>query len=173
MTSKDERTAFMGYLSAFQYVGFAVSPIFGSIFSWWFKNSLLLPVGETRNFIDEFSAPAIFLFILCTVCIILLFKLFCEEERSPKLEQTKFETSGKENEMISINDEATFFGLSKVDRVTVGLCFLNMIVRANIGTFETLTLSYAMSHFEWSSQSAGVIIGLFGLAGAIILLCFK
>jgi MFS family permease len=113
VTTKADKMVYMAYVSAFQYCGFAVSPILGALISYWNKEDRILPAGEHHTFINEFSAPAFFLMFMATVCILSLYTVFYDMDRAklssdaPVPSQTKTQRAditdiNKSNETITL-----------------------------------------------------------------------
>ena len=200
------RAEYMAYLTAFQYCGFAVSPILGAMISYRFTKDLA-PKSDgsvpQREFVNEFSSPAMALIVVSLLCIALLHYCFTdieaakvaspvvpsehvELEASPETVSSKTTSSSRGTiETIETNElltppiasedliETKWMGITMVDRVTLGCCMLNVTVRGAVGIFETLVLSYAIAHYNWSSMSAGITVSICGIFGVIILLNFS
>lgn len=195
-TTKSNRTEYMAYLSAFQYCGFAVSPVLGAIISYTYSKQDLSAL-QSGVYLNEFSSPALFLVIFSAGCIALLNYTFVDIVRANVASTAVPSTvplggSTDERNIISNKDkepeeggdlptedidesglESKFLGVTMIDRVTLGCCLLNVAVRGAVGIFETLVLSFAISHYGWSSLSSGLIVSGSGLFGVIILLNFS
>ena len=78
-TTKTERTSSMAYLCAFQYGGFAVTPILGAGISYLCKKKV---DSNNLNYVNQFSAPALFMMLASLSCIFLLYSYFDDIERA-------------------------------------------------------------------------------------------
>ena len=67
--------------------------------------------------------------------------------------------------------EMVCFGyLTLYDATILGCMLLNIATKGSIGSFETVGIRYAESHFEMLNSRAGVVVGSCGTLGCISLL---
>jgi ceroid-lipofuscinosis MFS transporter 7 len=132
-------------------------------------SNVLLGVLVRLLRLNLFTAPAYFMSILTIITIFLLSRFFQDRARhqSPKDLQKKSE------KRAAIDDHAnrlTAFGLTVYDCCILGCMMLNISTKGSVGSFETLGVSIAMSHFGLSSSQAGTIVASCGTIGVAALL---
>jgi len=115
-----------------------------------------------------YTAPAYFMAMIVLVTIVMLQVFFRDRVRYG----TQFEAK-KSKKRVAINDHAntlTIFGLSIYDCCILGCMALNVSTKGSIGSFETLGVSIAESHFDMTSARAGTIVASCGTIGVFSLL---
>eukprot|EP00600_Ochromonadales_sp_CCMP1393_P002370 CAMPEP_0174984770 /NCGR_PEP_ID=MMETSP0004_2-20121128/17929_1 /TAXON_ID=420556 /ORGANISM="Ochromonas sp., Strain CCMP1393" /LENGTH=316 /DNA_ID=CAMNT_0016237261 /DNA_START=671 /DNA_END=1621 /DNA_ORIENTATION=+ len=64
-------------------------------------------------------------------------------------------------------------GLSTADWMAIGGCLLNLSTKGTIGVYETLSVEFSGSHYNWTPHHAGVTVATWGTVGFCCLLSFK
>lgn len=157
---REERTHHFAYLSALQFIGFAVLPGVGSLLTYLPKISIL---GIQMN---GFTYPALVL-VLCCVLIIVSTFLFYEDPQSPapsRTTTTPLVTIGAGNLVKSENP----------DYLALSVCVLaNMVFRGLVAELETVTTPFLMEQYGMSFSTSGTYLTIFGFFGLFIYSIFK
>ena len=115
--------------------------------------------------INAYSAPAHTMAILTIIAILILAKKFENRGRF---------VSGKKIHDPRLNEyasEMVCFGyLTLYDATILGCMLLNIATKGSIGSFETVGIRFAESHFNILNSQAGAIVGTCGTLGCISLL---
>mmetsp|Transcript_29881 Transcript_29881/g.61679 ORF Transcript_29881/g.61679 Transcript_29881/m.61679 type:complete len:510 (+) Transcript_29881:249-1778(+) len=165
ITATRERTTYIACLTAVQYGGFTVTPFVGSLFIYLFQDHRY-EVGFL--ILDQYSAAAYFMAVLCVVALFLLMTGFQARYRSkiaPKVKQ-----SSRTLERDEIGSRITWFGLTTYNATLLGCMLLNVSTKGSIGSFETMGISFAQSHFDLKPAVAGTIVSICGAIGVMSLL---
>lgn len=163
VTAQRAKTTYLSYLSAVQYLGFSVTPVLGSAFIVFFEE-------RDGGFVDEFSAPGLFLALMSIATIALLFLLFEDRRRS----KAKTGKKSKKREYVEeLAETRTFLGISTHTACLLGCFYLNIVIKGTISVFETLGIEIAKSSFGISASSAGTIVAMCGLVGVVELLAMR
>ena len=67
-------------------------------------------------------------------------------------------------------DRTTFLGITTYSAALLGCMLLNVSTKGSIGSFETMGISFAESHFGLQPEVAGLIVSLNGMIGVGFLL---
>ena len=119
-----------------------------------------------------FTAPAYFMSGLVLTSIFLMSKHFKPVPRQKEAAKT---TAKRLDDVVqSYDDHANrltcCLGLSVYDCCILGCMVLNVSTKGSISTFETLGISYGMSHFGMEPSQAGTIVATCGSMGVVALL---
>jgi ceroid-lipofuscinosis MFS transporter 7 len=107
--------------------------------------------------------------ILTIITIFLLSRFFKDRVRHQRPKDLK-KKSAKRAAIDDHANQLTAFGLTVYDACILGCMMLNISAKGSIGSFETLGVSMAMSHFGLSSSQAGTIVASCGTIGVAALL---
>jgi ceroid-lipofuscinosis MFS transporter 7 len=116
-----------------------------------------------------YTAPAYFMSLIVAITLFLLSKYFKDRSRS----QSPKDIKKKSAKRAAINDQAnlmTMLGFTIYDCCILGCMLLNISTKGSIGSFETMGVSMAMSHFDMTSSQAGTVVASCGTIGVISLL---
>jgi hypothetical protein len=148
----------MAWITAVQYAGFTVTPIFGALFNFLIKDKEY-KFGLFR--INMFTAPAYFMAVVVAFTLFILSKYF--RHRIPT---HKPPTKSKNRKAVDeVSRSTTCIGITVYDCCILGCMLLNISSKGSIASFETLGVSIAESHFQMTSAAAGVIVGFCGFIG--------
>ena len=117
--------------------------------------------------LNEFTAPAYFMSLMCILNLILISIFFQDRKRIRK------DTKRKSSRQQSVDDFAnktTSIGITVYDACILGCMLLNVATKGSIASFETLGIAFAQSHFDMYSSTAGSVVGTCGTVGVIALL---
>ena len=120
-----------------------------------------------------FTAPAYFMSGLVLTSIFLMSKHFKPVPRQKEAAKT---TAKRLDDVVqSYDDHANRLTcclgqLSVYDCCILGCMVLNVSTKGSISTFETLGISYGMSHFGMEPSQAGTIVATCGSMGVVALL---
>jgi len=164
VTATRQRTAYIGLLTAVQYGGFTVTPLFGAL--------LMYALQENRyefGFLvfDQYSAAAYFMAILAAATLAILITKFKNRVRTKPIRK---KPSSRRAERDEVADRTMFCGITVYDAAILGCMLLNFSTKGSIGTFETLGINFAQSHFNLEPEIAGIIVSGSGMVGVIALL---
>jgi len=165
ITATRQRTIYIAALTAVQYGGFTVTPIFGALFSYLLE--------DKRYYVgffvfDQFSAAAYFMASLCVVTLFLLLTGFQARYRTTP--SAKGKKSQRRMEQDEFANRKTLFGITVYNACLLGCMLLNVSTKGSIGSFETMGISFAESHFGLSAAVAGTIVSINGMVGVASLL---
>ena len=160
------RTTYMAWLTAVQYAGFTVTPIIGAAFYSFFSHEGR-GVEAGIFVLNAYTAPAYFMSFVCIVTLILMSIFFRGRNQ---MRNFPSRISRKRLEANDLANTPTRIGLTVFDACIVGCMLLNVATKGSIAVFETLGISFAESHFELNSSSAGTIVGTCGSLGVFALL---
>ena len=164
ITATRERTTYIALLTAVQYGGFTVTPLFGALIMYLLQDNSYQFLFIT---IDQYSTPAYFMALLAAVTLALLLAKFQNRQR---VKPTKKKKSSRTAERDEVADRTTPCGITVYDAALLGCMLLNVSTKGSIGSFETLGISFAESHFGLEPEAAGLIVSLNGMIGVISLL---
>mmetsp|Transcript_17223 Transcript_17223/g.37374 ORF Transcript_17223/g.37374 Transcript_17223/m.37374 type:complete len:517 (-) Transcript_17223:95-1645(-) len=165
ITATRQRTTYIALLTAVQYGGFTVTPIFGAFFMWILQNRRY----EVGFFVfDQYSAAAYFMVSLCGITLFLLMTRFQARYRTKPAAKSK--KSSRTAERDELADRTTFLGITTYSAALLGCMLLNVSTKGSIGSFETMGISFAESHFGLQPEVAGLIVSLNGMIGVGFLL---
>lgn len=117
--------------------------------------------------IDQYSTPAYFMALLAVVTLALLLAKFQNRQRVKPAKKKKSSRTAERDELA---DRTTPCGITVYDAALLGCMLLNVSTKGSIGSFETLGISFAESHFGLEPEVAGLIVSLNGMIGVISLL---
>lgn len=117
---------------------------------------------------DQYSAAAYFMAVLCVLALFLLMTGFQARYRSKPAPKAK--QSSRTLERDEIGSRITWFGLTTYNATLLGCMLLNVSTKGSIGSFETMGISFAQSHFDLKPEVAGTIVSICGAIGVISLL---
>jgi len=165
ITATRQRTTYIAWLTAVQYGGFTVTPIFGSLFSYLLQDNRY----SVGFFVfDQYSAAAYFMAILCFLALFLLLTGFQARYRTKPAVKSK--KSQKRMEQDEVANRVTFVGITVYNAALLGCMLLNVSTKGSIGSFETMGISFAESHFGLQPAVAGIIVSICGMVGVCSLL---
>jgi ceroid-lipofuscinosis MFS transporter 7 len=169
VTAKRQRTIYMGLITAVQYGGFTVTPIFGALFNWVFQDKdYKIPFLPFIRF-NKFTMPAIFMAFVVTLTLVILCTYFRDRHRITTEKEAKH-TSLRRMAINEVANAQTFLRLTVYDCCILGCMLLNISTKGSIAAFETLGIAIAESHFDMVSSKAGFIVALCGSLGVVTLL---
>lgn len=165
ITATRQRTKYIAALTAVQYGGFTVTPIFGSLFSYLLEDKRY----EVGFFVfDQYSVAAYFMAFLCMISLFLLLTGFQARYRAkPKPKPKKSRAAAEKDEVAN---RVTFLGITVYNAALLGCMILNVSTKGSIGSFETMGISFAESHFGLQPSVAGLVVSLCGMVGVCTLL---
>mmetsp|Transcript_20804 Transcript_20804/g.29912 ORF Transcript_20804/g.29912 Transcript_20804/m.29912 type:complete len:491 (+) Transcript_20804:87-1559(+) len=193
-TTRKNRSELMAYLTAVQYMGFTVTPIIGSLLSFW-GNECQRRAAETLYgdssmsagrmeviSINEFSAPALFMGLMAALSAFLFAVAFNEKSQLPPASNSEEEvellrrnnasrTSTAHSELTS-NSEGETDATVWRDRLIIGGCILNGLVKGSIGVYETVGADYGSSNIALTRVEIGYTFSSLGACGVIALLLY-
>lgn len=164
ITATRQRTVYIALLTAVQYGGFTVTPLFGA---------LIMHVFQEKRYefgfliFDQYSAAAYFMSLLSACTLAVLITKFQNRIRTKPNKKKK---SSRTAERDEIADRTMFMGITVYDAALLGCMLLNVSTKGSIGSFETLGISFAESHFNLEPETAGFIVSVNGMIGVIALL---
>lgn len=165
ITATRQRTTYIAFLTAVQYGGFTVTPIFGALFTY-------LLYGKSYEFgfliFDQYSMAAYFMGMLCigTLCLL----LSCFQSRHRTKPGPKSKKSSRRLEQDEVANRITYCNLTVYNAALLGCMLLNVSTKGSIGSFETMGVSFAETHFGLSPALAGLIVSCNGVVGVCSLL---
>lgn len=164
VTATRERTTYIALLTAVQYGGFTVTPLFGALFMYILQDN-----RYEFGFLvfDQYSAAAYFMALLAAATLAILVTKFQNRVRT---KPTKKKSSSKTAERDEVADRTMFCGITVYDAALLGCMLLNISTKGSIGSFETLGISFAESHFNLEPEMAALIVSVNGMVGVIALL---
>lgn len=165
ITATRQRTTYIAALTAVQYGGFTVTPIFGALFSYFLEDKRY----EVGFFVfDQYSAAAYFMASLCVISLFLLLTGFQARYRAKPKAKGKKSSRGMERDEVA--NRVTWFGITVYNAALLGCMLLNVSTKGSIGSFETMGISFAQSHFDLQPAVAGLIVSVCGMVGVSSLL---
>ena len=170
VTAKRNRTTYMALITAVQYGGFTVTPIFGALFSWLLQGHEMYDPNELRLVrLTMYTAPAYFMALLTAALLVILSIFFQDRQRLHLVKDVKKKSS---NQLARENfgNMTTWIGLSIYDCCILGCLLLNVATKGSIASFETMGIAVAETHFDMPSSQAGAIVGACGTFGVMSLL---
>lgn len=149
-----ERTYHYAYLSALQFVGFAMLPCVGALLSF-------LPESKCMGVVlNGYTYPALVLAACCAATIAVTYFFYDAPPplRGAHLQRT--ESSRKPH--------------TAIDYWPISVCLLtNFIFRGLIAELETVTAPFLIEQFNLSYTQAGAYFSLFGMVGVAVYMFFK
>ncbi|KAL7542996.1 hypothetical protein ACHAWF_007295 [Thalassiosira exigua] len=164
ITATRQRTTYIAMITAVQYGGFTVTPIFGALFSYLLEGKRY-EVGFLV--FDQYSAAAYFMAFLCTMSLFLLLTGFQARYRHAPKAKKKSKARLEQDEVAN---RMTFTGITVYNAALLGCMLLNVSTKGSIGSFETMGIAFAESHFGLSPSTAGFIVSINGIIGVCCLL---
>jgi ceroid-lipofuscinosis MFS transporter 7 len=177
VTAKRHRTRYMGLITAVQYGGFTVTPIFGALFNYLLANVDVSvgPGGFLRW--NMYTAPAYFMGSVVLATLIVLSIYFRDRHRIITAKDgggvsVKRKTSRRIEIDALASTETWLCGLTVYDCCILGCMLLNVSTKGSIASFETLGIAIAQQHFaSLTSGKAGAVVAGCGALGVASLLC--
>ena len=170
VTAKRNRTAYMALITAVQYGGFTMTPIFGSLFSFLLQGNEMYDPNEFRLFrLTMYTAPAYFMALLIVINLAILSIYFQDRHRINIVKDSK-KKSTNQVAREDYGNTTTWIGLTIYDCCILGCLLLNVATKGSIASFETMGIAVAETHFEMQSSKAGAIVGACGTVGVLSLL---
>mmetsp|Transcript_14711 Transcript_14711/g.25449 ORF Transcript_14711/g.25449 Transcript_14711/m.25449 type:complete len:409 (+) Transcript_14711:3-1229(+) len=201
VTPKEQRTFHFAYLSALQFVGFAVLPGMGGVIAMW---------PETQGIVlNQFTYPGYIQIVLNLIAIGLLYYVYLDAPEQTKDKKVK----NKQGEVRALPISATTASNSanatnatnggvpniesqaeigtngsvqvyisaeesqeedKPDWYALVIClFINLCFRGVVAELETLASPFLMEQFPISLSSASTVIGVLGFLGLGVYLSFR
>lgn len=152
------RTHHFAYLSALQFIGFAVLPGAGGLLA-------LLPEYSIFSFmaLNGFTYPAYCLVFCNLISVVLLYCFFFDPPESSPRNRTP-------NDGEASDDDSVI----RPDVVALVVCLLvNIVFRGVVAEFETVSTPFLMEHFDMTYGQASFDISLIGFFGLFVYLGFK
>jgi MFS transporter, ceroid-lipofuscinosis neuronal protein 7 len=120
-----------------------------------------------------YTAPAYFMGAVVISVIVMLVSFFQDRRRiaTVKEVQTKKTRRRTAIDLVANSFPGWLCGLCVYDACILGCMLLNVSTKGSIGSFETLGVSFAESHFQMSSARTGIVVASSGCMGVISLLC--
>jgi len=150
-----ERTKHFGYLSAVQFIGFAVLPLANGalaelpVFSWAFIT------------FDPLTSPGWTLFVANVLCLFVIFFYYYDP-------QPVSHSLSEENNDTKISSAMNSSSPYRPDFSVLGAClFLNVCFRGVIAEFETISSPLMIDMYHVSVADTGFIIGMLGCVGLL------
>ncbi|GKY99592.1 hypothetical protein MPSEU_000913500 [Mayamaea pseudoterrestris] len=169
VTAKRQRTVYMGLITAVQYGGFTVTPIFGALFNYLFQDDdYRIPFLPFISF-NKFTMPAIFMATIVAFTLFILLTYFKDRHRITTLKEAK-KPSLKRQAIDEVANAPTCLCLTVYDCCILGCMLLNVSTKGSIAAFETLGIAIAEAQFGMVSSRAGFIVALCGSLGVVSLL---
>ncbi|KAL7537587.1 hypothetical protein ACHAWF_005827 [Thalassiosira exigua] len=164
ITATRQRTTYISLVTVVQYGGFTITPIFGALFSY-----LLLDKRYELGFFvfDQYSAAAYFMALLSSISLLLLITKFQDRSRSKPSKGKKSKARVQQDEVAN---RMTFAGITVYNAAILGCMLLNVATKGSIGSFETMCIAFAESHFGLHPSVAGTIVAVNGMVGVCSLL---
>eukprot|EP00986_Skeletonema_menzelii_P004522 scaffold1545_cov124-Skeletonema_menzelii.AAC.5 len=164
ITATRQRTGYIALLTAVQYGGFTVTPLFGALLMYALQEN-----SYEFGFIvfDQYSAAAYFMALLSAATLAVLMTKFKNRIRT---KQNKRKKSSRTTERDELADRTTSCGITVYDAALLGCMLLNVSTKGSIASFETLGISFAESYFGLEPETAGMIVSLNGMVGVVALL---
>lgn len=108
---------------------------------------------------------------MASLCIIALFLLLTGfQARYRTKPNPKSKKSQRRMEQDEVANRVTWFGLTVYNAALLGCMLLNVSTKGSIGSFETMGISFAQSHFDLQPAVAGTIVSINGMVGVFSLL---
>ncbi|KAL9181284.1 hypothetical protein ACHAXT_010089 [Thalassiosira profunda] len=165
ITATRQRTTYIAWLTAVQYGGFTVTPIFGALFTYLLDGKRF----QAGFFVlDQYSAAAYFMAFLCSIALFLLLTGFQARYRSKPAAKGKKSKARMEQDEVA--NRMTFLGITVYNAALLGCMLLNVSTKGSIGSFETMGVSFAESHFGLGAATAGLVVSINGMIGVCSLL---
>ena len=164
ITATRQRTGYIALLTAVQYGGFTVTPLFGALLMYALQEN-----SYEFGFIvfDQYSAAAYFMALLSAATLAVLMTKFKNRIRT---KQNKRKKSSRTTERDELADRTTSCGITVYDAALLGCMLLNVSTKGSIASFETLGIRFAESYFGLEPETAGMIVSLNGMVGVVALL---
>lgn len=159
---KHLRTQHFAYLSAVQFAGVAVLPIFGGLFSFFPRLSV-----QSYFLLNETTYPAVFLIIANLFSIFLVSKYYDEP---PSDTDVPLAIANRNTSSYGATDLTSYRGShSKNTNVTALLiCFLvNLTLKAVSAGLETIIVPFLSERFQLTVSSASVYVSMLGVCGVV------
>lgn len=154
-----QRTYHFAYLSALQFIGFAVLPGVGGLLA-------MLPELHVLPFftLNGFTYPALVLIVCNMLCILVIYSFyFNPPEAAPR------RRASPQNGSSSSNDD-----VEGPDVFALVVCLLiNITFRGIVAELETVCTPFLMEHFDVSYAKASFYISFIGFFGLAVYLGFK
>jgi ceroid-lipofuscinosis MFS transporter 7 len=166
VTAKRNRTTYMAMITAVQYGGFTVTPIFGALF-----NHLLQDTQYKYGILrfNMYTAPAFFMFFVCLTTLIVLLTFFQGRQRIATQKDARKSLRRMEVDSFA-NNKTWCCSFTVYDCCILGCMLMNASTKGSIASFETLGIAVAESHFDMTSSSAGLTVAGCGAVGVVSLL---
>lgn len=157
-TLRNERTYHFAYLSALQFIGFAVLPGAGGLLT-------ALPVFDLGPFPFNSYSDAGWVLLLANIVVIGLLITVYDDPPMATRSTIPRKADAESPEQIP-NNEPDYLALSAC--VLINICF-----RGVVAQLETVAAPFIMEKFSYSMEGASFLITAMGCVGLIIYLCFK
>lgn len=174
ITPRDKRTAWLSYLTAVQYAGFTVMPAVGAFICRAVKEGGIMEGG--REYLggyiafNEFSMPAWFMAVMCSVTLTLTRTVFKDRKRATKAPKKAGDSEAGAEEDFA--DQLVLGSLTRFDATILGCMLLNVATKGSIAVYETLSVNFAVSHFvSFDAEKAGFVVSSCGAMGVLALVC--
>ena len=118
--------------------------------------------------IDQYSVASYFMAALCGIALFLLLTMFQARYRTKPAPKAK--KSQRRMEQDEVANRVTWCNLSVYNAALLGCMLLNVSTKGSIGSFETMGISFAESHFGLQPAVAGTIVAVNGMIGVCSLL---
>eukprot|EP01035_Chromulina_nebulosa_P019843 gene19843-25792_t len=171
-----KRTYILGLLTALQYAGFTMSPVFGSLFS---------QIGNSsgNNYL-VYALPGYLIGVMSLTTFIGLLTVFENIKSNSKPQVVKKSTSpsiGMASTAIIIKTEASVtqnsssrsIDESRILFLIIAFILLNVSTKGSIAVYETLGAQILENDYGFTIFAVGVLISVCGTIGTFQLVMFK
>lgn len=169
VTPRRKRTSYLALCCAIQYAGTTGTPFIGSLYVWLFGEKTKRGFPE----INEFTAPALTMCILCLCAFALVHFQFKDAPKKDAKQQKKIMSSRQQAYDSFANTPLCFGKTSLYTVILISCMFLNAFGKGPMSCFETLGIEFAESLYGIDHANAGLIVASCGLLGCIILFLVK
>jgi Na+/melibiose symporter-like transporter len=176
-----------------QYVGFTVFPLVGAGLSALGAKVHLAETNEKDTpYFTKYNLPAVFMMLMCTIEVLLLFFFFDREQDERKVEQVKRQIAADKAAMEEAKAQDTnapdieaqpralvssiascALKLTLEDAVLLCLMLLNISSKGSIAVYETLGASYGYNSVHMSTITLSALFSGAGACGTLTLLSFQ
>jgi ceroid-lipofuscinosis MFS transporter 7 len=169
VTARRNRTTYMAWITAVQYGGFTVTPLFGALFNQVLGDADYKIFGGILR-LNMYTAPAFFMSAIVVSTIVILILFFRDRQRYHVESEDKKKKSQKRQTIEDVANSITKLGITVYDCCILGCMLLNVATKGSIACFETLGIAMAQEFFAMRPSTAGFTIAACGVLGVIALL---
>jgi ceroid-lipofuscinosis MFS transporter 7 len=169
VTARRNRTTYMAWITAVQYGGFTVTPLFGALFNQLLGDADYKMLGGILR-LNMYTAPAFFMSSIVVTTIVILLLFFRDRQRYHVESEDQKKKSQKRQTIEDAANSMTKLGVTVYDCCILGCMVLNVATKGSIACFETLGIAMAQEFFAMRPSTAGFTIAACGILGVIALL---